>query len=83
MNQILAEYSSSISELKRNPAGIIEEAKGAPIAILSHNKPVAYLIPSNTYEMLLEELENKMLAEIALSREGEYDQAIEVDLDDL
>lgn len=83
MHQIYAEYSASISELKRNPGAVLEEAGEAPIAILSHNKPVAYLIPSLAYEILLEQLEDKLLIDISLTRETEFDKAIEVNLGEI
>jgi antitoxin StbD len=83
MHQIHAEYSTSITDLKRNPAAILDQADGEPIAILSHNKPVAYLIPSETYELMLEKLEDRELIEIALSRIDEYNKAITVNIDEI
>jgi len=50
MESVLARCSVSISELKKNPSALIEQAGGEPIAILNHNKPTAYLIPAETYE---------------------------------
>lgn len=83
MHHIRAEYSTSISDLKRNPAAILDQAEGAPIAVLSHNKPIAYLIPSETYEIMLEKLEDRELVEIVLSRMKEYNKTINVDIDEL
>ena len=54
MDPILAKFSASISELKRNPSALLKEAEGSPITILNHNKPTAYLVPAETYEALLE-----------------------------
>ncbi len=39
MRQILADYTASIFELKKNPSALILEAHGAPIAVLNHNIP--------------------------------------------
>ncbi|MEA1923388.1 MAG: type II toxin-antitoxin system prevent-host-death family antitoxin, partial [Pseudomonadota bacterium] len=61
MESVLANCSASISELKKNPSALIEQSGGEPIAILNHNKPTAYLIPANTYETLLEKIENHQL----------------------
>lgn len=83
MNTILSSYSASISELKRNPNLILKEAAGEAVAILNHNKPTAYLIPADTYEQLLDRIENSELLEIATSREKEKPQAIEVSLNEL
>ncbi|MBU1696507.1 MAG: antitoxin, partial [Proteobacteria bacterium] len=37
MESVLADYSASISELKKNPSALIEQSDGEPIAILNHN----------------------------------------------
>lgn len=83
MQQLLAHYSASISELKKNPTALLNEAEGAPIAILNHNKPTAYLVPAETYERLLELLDDHELAQIVEQRRADRAQAIEVSLDDL
>ena len=83
MKQILSICTASISELKKNPTALLNEAEGSPIAILNHNVPAAYLIPSDTYEWLMDRLEDAELAQIVADRLHEKDQAQEIDLDDL
>lgn len=83
MESVLARCSVSISELKKNPSSLIEQAAGEPIAILNHNKPTAYLIPADTYEALLEELEDYQLGVIVKERQHEKISAVEVDLDEI
>ncbi|MCI5227610.1 MAG: type II toxin-antitoxin system Phd/YefM family antitoxin [Candidatus Electrothrix sp. AX2] len=83
MNPILAKFSASISELKRNPSALLQKAKGSPITILNHNKPTAYLIPAETYEALLEMIEDQDLGRIVRERESERNEAVEVSLDAL
>ncbi|MBL3601844.1 MAG: type II toxin-antitoxin system Phd/YefM family antitoxin [gamma proteobacterium endosymbiont of Lamellibrachia anaximandri] len=83
MKQVLSSCSASISELKRNPSALLNEAEGSPIAILNHNIPAAYLIPAETYEWLMDKLEDAELAQIINERSGEKNAAIEVSLDDL
>jgi len=83
MKQILSSCSASISELKKNPTALLNEAEGSPIAILNHNIPAAYLIPAETYEWLMDKLEDAELAQIVVDRMNEKDKAIEVDLDEL
>ncbi|CAK8710767.1 MAG: type II toxin-antitoxin system Phd/YefM family antitoxin [Candidatus Electrothrix sp. LOE1_4_5] len=83
MNPILAKFSASISELKRNPSALLQKAKGNPITILNHNKPTAYLIPAETYEALLEMIEDQDLGRIVRERESERNEAVEVSLDAL
>ena len=83
MRQVLSSCSASISELKKNPTALLVEAEGAPIAILNHNVPAAYLIPAETYEWLMEKLEDSELAQIVKERANEKKYAIEVDLNEL
>jgi len=83
MEQILSSCSASISELKKNPTALLNEAEGSPIAILNHNVPAAYLIPAETYEWLMDKLEDAELAQIVMDRMHEKDRAIEVDFDEL
>ena len=83
MHQVLADYSVSISELKKNPSALIEQAEGEPIAILNHNKPTAYLIPAETYETLMEKIEDYQLGVIVNERQHEKISAVEVNIDDL
>lgn len=52
MDNIHAPLSVSISELKRNPSAVIEQAQGQAVVILNHNKPSAYIVPITTYEAL-------------------------------
>lgn len=41
MHQVLADFSVSILELKKNPSALLSEACGSLIAVLKHIKPVA------------------------------------------
>jgi len=83
MKQVLSSCSASISELKKNPTALLNEAEGSPIAILNHNVPTAYLIPAETYEWLMDKLEDSELAQIIVDRASEKGKAIEVDINDL
>jgi antitoxin StbD len=83
MESVLANCSVSISELKKNPSALIEQSGGEPIAILNHNRPTAYLIPAETYEALLEKIENYQLVVIVKERQYEKISAVEVTLDEL
>ncbi len=83
MKAVLANCSASISELKRNPSALIEQAEGEPIAILNHNRPTAYLIPAETYEELMERLEDYQLGLLVNERQNEKIEAVEVDIDEI
>ena len=83
MNTVLSTFFASVSELKKNPSQLIEESKGESIAILNHNKPTAYLVPAEKYEMMMEELDDLNISRIIQEREDEKKSAKEVSLDDL
>lgn len=83
MQQILAPFSATISELKKNPTALLNQAQGEAIAIINHNLATAYLVPANVYEQLLEKLEDYELGQIVKERQAEKHLAIEVSLDDL
>ena len=83
MRQVLADCSASISELKKNPTALLNAADGAAIAILNHNTPAAYLVPAETYEWLMDMLDDYELGNLVDSRRGDLSEAVEVSLDDL
>ena len=83
MRQVLSSCSASISELKKNPTALLNEAEGSPIAILNHNVPAAYSVPAETYEWLMDKLEDSELIQIVKERAGEKADAIEVDINEL
>ena len=81
MDRIYARASISISDLKKNPTRVINEAEGAPVAILNHNTPSAYLIPAEAFEALMERFEDYNLAQLVKEREQE--PTVKVSLDEL
>ena len=83
MDAILSECSTSITDLKKNPSKVIIDADGAPVAILNHNKPIAYLLPAEAYQSLINRLEDAELAAIATERAEEKKYAVTVSLDEL
>ncbi|NOU21065.1 MAG: type II toxin-antitoxin system Phd/YefM family antitoxin [Methyloglobulus sp.] len=83
MQPILASFSASISELKKNPTALLNKAEGETIAILNHNLPTAYLVPADVYEQLMDKLEDYELGKIVKERQAEKVLAVEVSLDDL
>ena len=83
MSPILSPYSASITELKKNPSQLIEQANGEAVAILNHNRPTAYLIPAETYEWISNLIEDQELRVIIEQRKGEKARAKEISLDAL
>jgi len=83
MESVLASCSASISELKKNPSALIEQSNGEPIAILNHNRPTAYLIPAETYEAILEKIEDYQLGLIIKERQNEKISAVAISINEL
>lgn len=81
MHTILAESTTSISELKKNPMAVVEQGDGFPIAVLNRNQPVFYCVPAQAYELLMDKLEDLELAQIIDERKNQPE--IKVSLDDL
>ena len=83
MHTIQANFTASISELKKSPAQILKQAKGNVVAILNHNVPSAYLVPSAVYEKMIEIIDDYHLSkavDIALASD---EKPIKVSLDEL
>jgi antitoxin StbD len=81
MQTIVANLSVSVTELKRNFASILAQAGDAPVAVLNHNRPEAYLLSAAHYERLLAYLED--LEDATRVRERSAGPFVEVSLDDL
>ncbi|MBI4754298.1 MAG: type II toxin-antitoxin system Phd/YefM family antitoxin [Betaproteobacteria bacterium] len=81
MELLYTNASVSISELKKNPTAVIDEADGFPVAVLNRNKPAAYLVPAAAFEALMEKLDDIDLARLVKERENE--PTVKVTLDEL
>ncbi|MEY4645076.1 MAG: hypothetical protein RLZZ596_1907 [Pseudomonadota bacterium] len=81
MDNVLSNIAVSVTELKRNYAGILKQADDGPIAVLNHNRPEAYLLPASHYERLMEHLED--LEDAQLVRERANGPFVEVNIDEL
>ena len=83
LTKIHADYTVSITDLKKNPQALIDHAHGEAIALLNRNKPTAYIIPAKTYEKLMDLAEDIELGRIIEERKAEKADAVEVSLDEL
>lgn len=81
MQTMLATATVSISDLKKNPSDIIRRSQGAPVAILNHNRPTAYLVPAAAFEAIMEQLDDQYLIQLVKDRQKET--SVKVSLDDL
>ena len=83
LTKIHANYTVSISQLKRNPQALIDNAHGDVIALLNRNRPTAYIVPAETFDWLMELAEDIELGQIIEERKSEKTEAVEVDIDEL
>lgn len=83
MQPIFATQTASISELKNNPSALIKQSDGESIAILNHNKPVAYLVSTDMFEHMMEAMDDMALSQTVNARLNDGQIPIKVTLDDL
>lgn len=83
MNTIFASHTANITELKASPTKLLKQAGNKPIAILNHNKPTAYLVPSEVYEKLLATVDDYLLAKKVDNRLNDNTKPIAITLDEL
>lgn len=79
MQRIEAGLAVSVSELKRNPGQILSGSKGQPVAVLNHNRVMAYMLEPQVYEAMLERLDELDLIEIIKARSGEIGIPVDID----
>ena len=78
VHTVLADVTTSISELKKNPMAVIEQGEGFPVAVLNRNKPVFYCVPAAAYEALMDKLEDIELAAIVEARKDQEEIAVDI-----
>ncbi len=84
MQPILANYTASITELKKSPTQILEQAGNEAVAILNHNVASAYLVPSELYEKMMDALDDHYFAkEVGEALNYKEEDLLEVNIDDL
>lgn len=84
IHQILTETVASITDLKRDPMGVINTgaSESGAIAILNRNQPAFYCVTPEMFAYFQELAEDLELGKIAQARRAEGD-FVEVNLDDL
>ncbi len=78
---VLADTVVSISDLKKNPMAVVAQGEGFPVAVLNRNQPAFYCVPAESYEALLDKIEDLELNALADSRSDQ--PRISVDIDEL
>ena len=81
MDTVPYRFGVGVTGLQRNYAGILKQADQGPVAVLNHNRPVAYLLPAGHYEQLMAHLED--LEDSRLAQDRAQGPFVEVTLDAL
>lgn len=80
--QILSNTAASITDLKRNPMGTVQEGEGNPVVILNRNEPAFYCVPPELFAWYVELAEDALLNQLADER-MKSPEIVSVSLDDL
>lgn len=83
MQPILTNFSASITELKKSPTNLLNQAGDEAIAILNHNVPSAYLVPSALYEKMIEVIDDYYLSKQVENVLSSDEKPIKVSIDEL
>ena len=83
MERVLSNYTASISEFKKSPTKILNNAGGESVAILNHNEVGGYFVPSDLYAKLLDLADDYILGQEVEQRLKENNKPILVSLDEL
>jgi antitoxin StbD len=81
MQRVEAQMAVSVSDLKKSPSAVMDGAAGETVAVLNHNRVMAYMVPAATYEAMMERLNDLALAETIRARADE--RPVRVSLDEL
>lgn len=81
MQRLAAQIAVSVSDLKKSPSAVLEGASGEAVAILNHNRVMAYMVPATTYEAMLDRLDDLALVDKIRARADE--RPVRISLDEL
>jgi antitoxin StbD len=81
MQRVEADIAISVSDLKKNPSQVMAQAAGQAVAVLNHNRVMAYMVPAARFEAMMERLDDLDLAKTIQDRADE--QPIRISLDEL
>ncbi len=83
MQPILSKYTASITELKKSPTQILQQAGNEAVAILNHNVTSAYLVPSELYEKMIDTIDDYHLSRVVKERLNDNEEPVSVTIDEL
>lgn len=56
LESIFAGITVSMSDFKKNPAAVLRQAAGRPVAVLNHNKAAFYMVEPSLFKQMNEKL---------------------------
>ena len=83
MQPIFANYTASITELKKSPTQLLKDAGDEAVAILNHNVASAYLVPSVLYEHMMDVMDDYYLRKDIDEALMNNDKPIRVNIDEI
>ena len=60
--------TASMTDLKRDPMGVVAAGNGAAVAVLNRRKVMFYCVPADEYEAMLDRIEDAELNTLAETR---------------
>ena len=79
LQSVMADVAVSVSELKKSPTSVMNRADGVPVAILNHNRVMGYMVPPETFEAMMDAIDDDVLASIVKARSGEVPVRVTLD----
>jgi antitoxin StbD len=74
-----APVAVSVSDLKKSPTAIMDQADGEAVAVLNHNRVMAYMVPAESYETMMEQLDDIALVQVVRARASEKPVRVSID----
>jgi len=76
---LLADFTISISEFKKNPMAVVEQGEGFPVVVLKRNQPVFYCVPAEAFKLLIEKLDDVELCLLIQARNNQEEVIVNLD----
>lgn len=82
LNHIIhSSFEASVSELKKDPTAVVQNAFGEAVTILNRNNPEFYCVPAAMYERMMDLIEDQEL--LKLAEQADTEETVGVSNNDL
>jgi len=72
---------ASVSELKKNPKAVVQNAYGEAVAILNRNNPEFYCVPAALYDRMMDLIEDQEL--LKLAEQVDTEETVKVSINEI